>query len=145
MAMPVEMTDEIPPPSQSGGATEDITLYGVELNEDKLKNALPGKPLAIRALVYGFCYQGHCYRLAQPAIYAFDGRAGGNAVGCGYDGIKGYRSWTIEKEDKVMRIERRKGNAGELILDFNLPGRSPATLTYSAKVLIASKAGKVYE
>jgi hypothetical protein len=45
----------------------------------------------------------------------------------------------------VMRVERRKGTAEDLILDFNLPGRSPASLTYSAKVQIASKAGKIHE
>lgn len=135
MAMPVEMTEEIPPAAATAEEADDITLYGVQL--------VAGPP--IRALLYGFCFQGHCYRLAIPATFQFKAAAGIAAVGCGYDGIANYISWIIEKEDKMVRIERRKGTAEELILDFNLPGRSPATLTYSAKVQIATKAGKVYE
>jgi hypothetical protein len=66
-------------------------------------------------------------------------------VGCGYDDRPGYHRWRIDKSTDVMRVERRKGKAEDLILDFNLPGRSPAAMTYSAKVQIASKAGKIHE
>ena len=66
-------------------------------------------------------------------------------MGCGYDDRPGYHRWRIERSTDVMRVERRKGKAEDLILDFNLPGRSPAAMTYSAKVQIASKAGKIHD
>jgi len=100
-----------------------------------------------RILVYGFCFQGHCYRLSIPAEYVIKHPVAGpeDPVGCGYDDRPGYHRWRIERSTDVMRVERRKGKAEDLILDFNLPGRSPAAMTYSAKVQIASKAGKIHE
>lgn len=68
-----------------------------------------------------------------------------DAMGCGFDGNLNYLMWTIDRTVPVQRIERRQGLAEELILDFNLPGRPPSTLTYSAKTAIASRAGKVHE
>ena len=59
--------------------------------------------------------------------------------------VPGYYMWFIDQTTPIQRIERRQGSASDLILDFNLPGRSPATLTYSAKVGIASRSGKAIE
>lgn len=67
------------------------------------------------------------------------------AEGCGFDAKLGYRMWLIDRTTPVQRIERRHGLAEELLLDFNLPGRPPSTLTYSAKTAIAARAGKVHE
>ena len=143
MSSSAEMTDAIPPAAQKEDQIDDIWLYGVALNG-------PDADLAKqphRILVYGFCFQGHCYRLTIPAEYVVDSAEAGpeDPVGCGYDGQPGYKRWRIERSANVMRVERRKGTAEDLILDFNLPGRSPASLTYSAKVQIASKAGKLHE
>lgn len=158
MSVIVEMTDGIPLPANNADEADDVLLYGTDL-----KNKAPNNNPAVgeqRVLAYGFCYQGHCYRLSMPVEIAFGRAAGPNnnppatpapeasARGCGYETMPDdfyYRMWRVEKTEVVRRIERRKGSLEELLLDFNLPGRSPATLTYSAKVGIAAKAGKVYE
>jgi len=84
------------------------------------------------------------------------------AIGCGYESVHvrrylssptdvacetlpGYFMWSIDQTTPIQRIERRQGSATDLVLDFNLPGRPPATLTYSAKVGIASRAGKIHD
>jgi hypothetical protein len=145
MSSSADMTDQIPPAALKEDQIDDIWLYGVHLNAP-----VPDPPPANyrhRILVYGFCFQGHCYRLSIPAEYVIKHPVAGpeEPVGCGYDGRPGYHRWRIERSTDVMRVERRKGKAEDLILDFNLPGRSPAAMTYSAKVQIASKAGKIHE
>ena len=145
MTSSADATDAIPPAALKDDQIDDIWLYGAHLNAP-VPSPVPPK-YSHRILVYGYCFQGHCYRLAIPAEYVIKNpEAGPEApVGCGYDNQAGYHRWRIEKSTDVMRVERRKGKAEDLILDFNLPGRSPASLTYSAKVQIASKAGKIHE
>lgn len=136
--------DGIPPPLKRPDEIEDIFLYGVHLNppEDWPED---GKLTPQEVIAYAFCYQGHCYRLAIPAEFHFQGNNPRRAIGCGFTGEAGFLMWQIRKTSHLTRIEKRGGTAEELILDFNLPGRSPASLTYSAKVVLASNAGKVYE
>ena len=145
MTSSADATGEIPPAAEREDQIDDIWLYGAHLN-GPVPNPVPAK-YAHRILVYGFCFQGHCYRLAIPAEYMVKNPDAGpeSPVGCGYDDRPGYHRWRIDKSADVVRVERRKGKAEDLILDFNLPGRSPASLTYSAKVQIASKAGKIHE
>ena len=150
MAMPVEMTEEIPPAAATTEQADDVTLYGVQIARLRRTAGAATVVRYRRRLRFGRSSMDSVFR---ATAIAWRSRPPSTsvaspvppAVGCGYDGIASYRSWTIEKEDRMVRIERRKGTAEELILDFNLPGRSPATLTYSAKVQIATKAGKVYE
>jgi hypothetical protein len=145
MSSTADATDAIPPAAENDDQIEDIWLYGVHLNPPLPKSA--AADYTHRVLVYGFCFQGHCYRLAIPAEYMIDGPEAGpeSPVGCGYDDQPGYHRWRIEQSTVVTRVERRKGTAEDLLLNFNLPGRSPASMTYSAKVQIASKAGKIHE
>src|SRR5262245_36669347 len=145
----VETTQYLPFPAATVDDADDVTLYGTWLNSPSAAN----KPH--RALIYGFCYQGHCYRLAMPAEYVIGYGKDVmppdpvDAKGCGYDAPPhnnyAYKMWLFDKTRTVQRIERRRGTIEDLLLDFNLPGRSPATLTYSAKVQIATKAGKIHE
>jgi hypothetical protein len=189
----------IPFPASQTADVDKLTIYGVWLNENWNRPT----PLEHQVLAYGFCYQGHCYRLSIPAEYRFkytqeksncvavcdksncsesprydsvpDGTPAGfivitsevpkvpePAIGCGFTGVfvqrgfdqkgdsteeirRGYLMWNIDRTTKIVRVERRQGTAEELILDFNLPGRPPSTLTYSAKVGIASRAGKIHD
>lgn len=190
---------EIPFPARQTADVDKLTIYGVWLNGGG------GRPVPLEhaVLAYGFCYQGHCYRLSIPAEYRFkytqekancvavcdksnctespkydalperstEGfivvttevpKEPEPAVGCGFAGVfvqrgidhkgdpteevrPGYLMWNIDRTTKIVRVERRQGTAEELILDFNLPGRPPSTLTYSAKVGIASRAGKIHD
>ena len=145
MSNSADMTDAVPPAAVKEDQIDDIWLYGAHLN-GPVPDPVPST-YRHRILVYGFCFQGHCYRLSIPAEYIVKHPVAGpeDPVGCGYDDAPGYRRWRIERSTDVMRVERRKGTAEDLILDFNLPGRSPAAMTYSAKVQIASKAGKIHE
>lgn len=138
MSAMAERMEGVPPASEK---VEDIFLYGVAATKSEEAEADQ-----IVVLVYAFCYQGHCYRLSIPAQYKFKPGSinGEDAEGCGFDGSK-HKMWLISKTTDVTRIEKRAGTAEELILDINLPGQNPASMTYSAKVAIAGNAGKVYE
>jgi len=148
MSGPIELIEAAPPLVNDGEQADDVFLYGFDLTN-------PPATGPQKAIIYGFCFQGHCYRLSIPVEFKF-GKAGQNptpaslpGVGCGFDfqdaDYKRWRMWRVEKTEGTKRIERRTGTFEELLLDFNLPGRSPATLTYSAKVAIAGKGGKIYE
>ncbi len=242
MSGPIELMDDLPYPAQNEEAMDDIVLYGKDLGWS------PDNGRA-RAIVYGFSYQGHCYRLSIPALYIFKSGSPSPARGCGYQNIAStaalgmtvnfttaasrpwtpftavapnlstvatgdgpfrltttnllpqglstakdywyirispstflladspenasigkdekisntgsgthtitytgltdstvaFSEWSIESSTPLTRVERRKGTAADLLLEFNLPGRSPASMTYSAHVVIASRAGKVHE
>jgi hypothetical protein len=144
MSGPAERIDGIPPPLPFRTDVQDIVLYGVDLSLPSPK-APDDQERDQKALAYGFCYQGHCYRLSIPAEYHFHWHNSRPAIGCGFDTVAGYRMWLIPRTTRVNRIEKRGGSAEELILEFNIPGRNPASLTYSARVTIASTGGKIYE
>ena len=81
MSNSADMTDQIPPAALKEDQIDDIWLYGAHLNAP-VPDPLPAN-YRHRILVYGFCFQGHCYRLSIPAVVCHPasrgrpGRSGG--------------------------------------------------------------------
>ncbi len=86
-------------------------------------------------VIYGYSYEGHCYKLPKPQIMYLPVTSGDIVdadcgCDCGYAASLGYRVWAIDKLRRVIALDVRSDDIKTLILDENLPGnRSP--LAYS--------------
>lgn len=96
-----------------------------------------GDEVAISSVgvIYGYSYEGHCYKLPKPQILYLpvlpgDIEEADCGCDCGYAASLGYRVWPIDKLRRVIALDVRSDDIKTLILDENLPGnRSP--LAYS--------------
>lgn len=95
-----------------------------------------GQRMKSIGVIYGYAYEGHCYRLPKPQIMFLPKEActiGPDDCGCdcGYVPRLGYAVWQIDKLDVVVALDIRADDIKTLVLDANLPGnRSP--LAYAA-------------
>jgi hypothetical protein len=95
------------------------------------------------AVVFGYAYEGHCYRLDKAKILVFQGVAE-PAVGCGYDWINppvppgeaiGYEMWRVRSLATVLELTTNYDYFQSVILEGNLPGkRVPNTYAANLKV-----------
>lgn len=82
-------------------------------------------------VIYGYAFEGHCYKLPKPKIMYLPVKAGeipGDDCGCdcGYSQALGYSVWSLDKLERVIALDVRSDDLKTLILDENLPGnRSP--------------------
>jgi len=82
-------------------------------------------------VIYGYAYEGHCYKLPKPRIMYLPVTATeipGDDCGCdcGYSNALGYSVWSLDKLERVIALDVRSDDIKTLILDENLPGnRSP--------------------
>jgi hypothetical protein len=107
--------------------------------------------VVVIAAIYGYAYEGHCYRLDRPKIVVF-GAPGGiesqNAIGCGFDaGDRGqvgsrYRMWRLRASQELIQLEMTVGTLQTVVLDANLPGRRSPT-TYAANMQLAHRGGRL--
>jgi hypothetical protein len=92
-------------------------------------------------VVFGYAYEGHCYRLPRPKImllpsWPYRIPEGDCGCDCGYDSKLGYAVWRADKLDVVVALDVRSDDLKTLVLDENVPGkRSP--LAYSQVVAMA--------
>ncbi|WP_262299663.1 hypothetical protein [Microvirga sesbaniae] len=155
-------------------AAEEVVLYGVKLNAIAGENfaLLPLSPdlrlilsvgnidhaadrdlgpgeVAIAA-IYGYAYEGHCYRFDKTRLFVFTsdpyrGGAGGlgmEAVGCGFDTVPGYTMWRIRSLDTLIELNPNFGSVEKLILEANSPGRR-APNTYNSTMQMAHRSGRL--
>jgi len=155
-------------------AADEVVLYGVKLNDIQGENfaLLPLSPqlrlilsvgnidqsvdrdldqgeVAIAA-IYGYAYEGHCYRFDKTRIFVFtsDDYRGGQdglgmpAVGCGFDTVPGYKMWRIRSLDTIIELNPNFGSVEKLILEANLPGKRPPN-TYSSTLQMAHRSGRL--
>ena len=99
---------------------DQIVLYGVKLNQDESPVALPffdttlnlqvrkkkgNKPVSpkkmVIAVVYGYAFEGHCYRFDKPKLLIFNRSFEGPAEGCGF------RQRLHHVEDQLQEIHGR--------------------------------------
>lgn len=104
---------------------------------------LPKEPVSHKrvsiAAVYGYSFEGHCYRLDKPRMFIIED-AGMDANGCGF--APPYYMWSIRARTSLMEISLSYDLAEVLILDANLPGnRSPNT--YGNDMMLAHRSGKL--
>ncbi|ATU95867.1 hypothetical protein BLM14_29490 (plasmid) [Phyllobacterium zundukense] len=92
-------------------------------------------------VIYGYAYEGHCYKLPKPQIMFLPeparnivpGDCGGD---CGYDPKLGYAVWQIDKLERVIALNVRSDDVKTLVLDENMPGsRSPQA--YAQSMMLA--------
>ncbi len=100
-----------------------------------------GRYIKSIGVIYGYAYEGHCYKLPKPQIMFLPDRARNIRVGdfdcdCGYDPELGYAVWQIDKLERVVALDVRSDDLKTLVLDENIPGRrSPQA--YAQSMLLA--------
>ncbi|RVO77029.1 hypothetical protein [Sinorhizobium medicae] len=82
-------------------------------------------------VIYGYAYEGQCYKLPKPQIMYLPDEPReilGGDCGCdgGYVPELGYAVWQIDKLERVIALDVRSDDVKTLVLDENMPGsRSP--------------------
>jgi hypothetical protein len=75
------------------------------------------------AAVYGYSYEGQCYRLDKPKILSFSALGIADAKGCdfNYDPL-GYKMWSVRASDMLVEMTVNTDTFQKLVLEQNLPG-----------------------
>lgn len=143
--------------ASTGEAESDIIRFSVtqgggaaqrSLGQGRVEYALtisePGEisPLRSIGIIYGYAYEGHCYKLPKPRIMVLPVEPCELIVGdCGYDPDLGYAVWQIDKLERVVALDVRTDSLKTLLLDENMPGnRSP--LAYAQAMNLAPHRGR---
>jgi hypothetical protein len=155
------MSEDIPaPPLVNNFLPDEILLYGVKINsgtnqgtvhfEDKRlllevrtqnsETPLKSDQIAI-AVIYGYGYEGYCYRLDKPKLVIFEYiRKEQPATGCGFD--ESYSMWRIRSKLAMIELTTNVDIAEKLILEANLPGNR-APNTYGNSMQMAHRGNKL--
>jgi hypothetical protein len=156
-------SDDIPAaPSPTNYRADEITLYGVKLNSSQAYAKMPlaetglGLRLSVTkliddndisnqqisvAVVYGYAFEGQCYRLDKPRLLVFAPSVIDKAAeGCGYG--DSYRMWRITSKTILLDLATSVGLAEDLLLEDNLPGNRPPN-TYGNKMQLAHRGGRL--
>ena len=151
---------DIPAPMDPSLFPDEIILYGVKV-QDRGKATMPfqtyeftlevkarggsgrsggaARPIAIAA-IYGYAFEGHCYRLDKPKLMVFEGDDE-EAKGCGFSGSD-YRMWRISRKQHVLEFGVSTDEAEELILEGNKP-ENRAPRTYNNDMQLAHRGGRL--
>jgi hypothetical protein len=122
------------------------TREGVELNLSiALEKSTETKLHVVIAVVYGYAYEGHCYRMDRPKILALGAPSVVKrepAIGCGFAAEDGYFMWRLRANQELLELDTSVGTLQTVVLDANLPGRrSPST--YAAHMQLAHRGGRL--
>jgi hypothetical protein len=150
----VEVTTIRPDPSQIYSPS-GIILYGVPVSPLPVQyiqivvSAAPLVPnLTVQmALIYGYCFQGHCYTMQEPTLVAIPFTYPNQpypANGCGWDGNNGYVMWTVDKLDSGIQLQLQGDTFEELILRRNV-NRTKQPVSYSQSWAMAHRGGTLTE
>ncbi|MCV9967835.1 hypothetical protein OIU34_39215 [Pararhizobium sp. BT-229] len=88
-------------------------------------------------VIYGYAFEGHCYKLPKPQIMYLPEEpkkilGGDCGCDCGFAPELGYAVWQIDKRKRVIALDIRSDDLQTLILDENMPGnRSPQAYAQS--------------
>jgi hypothetical protein len=162
-ANPGLAADIPPPPDPLDFYPDQLTLYGVKLSEQpksdknltklqvgdnvlhlqifskkKPGEARPSDEVSLAA-IFGYSYEGHCYRLDKPRMYIIED-TGVTANGCGFS--TPYKMWSIRARTSLMEISVNYDLAEVLVLHANLPGNR-APNTYGNDMQLAHRGGKL--
>jgi hypothetical protein len=155
----------IRPNSNVDGEKWDIyILAGLQIPEDAVIARTKGQKIEFEVLmkaittmktskrfaaVYGYAYEGACYRLDKPKILAFE--SNGNpapAVGCGFEDEElNYTMWRVRASDMLVEMTVNSDTFQKLILEQNLPGKR-APNTYAATMIqggVVHRGGRLME
>jgi hypothetical protein len=108
---------------------------------------LDGTEVVIAA-VYGYAFEGHCFRPDKTRIYAFhyDG-LDLPALGCGFDEVSAtvsnrYQMWRLKMRAPLMELSAMVDSAESLLLEANLPGKR-APNTYESRMQLSHRGGRL--
>jgi hypothetical protein len=99
-------------------------------------DACPGYLKSI-GIIYGYAYEGHCYKMPKPQIMLLPEMPRAIAhddcgCDCGYSPALGYLVWQLDKRQSVVSLDIRTDDLKTLVLDENMPGnRSPQAYSHS--------------
>ena len=146
-------------PNPKNYRPDHIVLYGIKLNVTNAIANIPFQGNRLRlsvapiddenpylkmviAVIYGYAFEGHCYRLDKPKLFIFEpSTAEAKADGCGF-GDGGYAMWQITAKTPILELSTNADLAEELLLNANLPGnRSPNT--YGNSFALAHRNGRL--
>ncbi|MDQ0322206.1 hypothetical protein QO002_004412 [Pararhizobium capsulatum DSM 1112] len=97
-------------------------------------------------IIYGYAYEGHCYKLPKPRIMYLPVEhqpivGGDSGCDCGYAPELGYVVWAVDKLDRVIVLDMRSDDVKTLLLEENMPGnRSPQA--YAQAMAMAPQRGR---
>jgi hypothetical protein len=162
----MQITDVPAPQPNLSYKPDEIILYGVSLdggNQSVREGVIPfdrnfvilqvreghpgGTPVGpnavAMAVVYGYSYEGHCYRYDRPRLLIFEYTGPGSiAAGCGFDAP--YTMWRVSEKKKILELNTTIDLAEILVLDANLPGNRPPN-TYGNRLRLAHRSGRLTE
>ena len=144
------MTDatQTPPPPSEPFSPDEITLFGTPVGADIVVSTGADESATVSAsardaggdlvlaAVYGYAFEGACYRFARPRTMAFRPRNQSAADGCGFGA--GFTMWRLDRRSGVVTL-RVGGDALQdaLIEAHSDDDRSPAT--YASKYMMAHR------
>lgn len=84
------------------------------------------------AAVFGYAFEGACYRFARPRTMAFRARANSAANGCGFG--TGFTMWRLDRRDAVVSMRVSGGELQNALIEAHSDDdRNPAT--YASKAI----------
>jgi hypothetical protein len=104
------------------------------------------------AVIYGYSYEGHCYRFDKPRLMVFEASPL-PASGCGFEPttssgtppvtVPGYYMWSLySKNQIILELNATVDEAETIVLTNNLPGRRSPN-TFSASMQLAHRGGRL--
>jgi hypothetical protein len=144
----LEVTQSRPHPQTMGYRPSRITLYGVPFyhltTDDVTVYFLPSPLTQNRSLVlvYGYCYQGHCYTLPEPMVVLVEAPGTQANGSCGWNSP--YLSWEVDKLDATIQFQAFGDTFEELILKRNI-NAAKQPVAYSIAWQMAHRGGKLIE
>ena len=112
------------------------------------------------AAIYGYAYEGHCYRFDKPRVFLFEHEKvrddngtlldDEDAQGCGFGGfqpssgrdVPPYKMWRIRAKTDILELNTTRDEASAIVLENNLPGRR-APNTYDGNMRLAHRGGRL--
>ncbi|TCS01606.1 hypothetical protein EV281_106351 [Rhizobium sp. BK418] len=117
------------PPGDAPDGTGETDVDGIRLKVGDCYILIDAGKVDIVSIgvIYGYAYEGHCYKLPKPRIMYLPVEAEEiQGDDCGYSSALGYSVWSLDKLERVIALDVRSDDIKTLILDENLPGnRSP--------------------
>lgn len=101
---------------------------GSQAGENVLSISESSAPeVASIGIIYGYAFEGHCYKLPKPQIMLLPIAPASIVDGdCGYKAELGYAVWRIDKLERAVALDVRTDDIKTLVLDANMPAnRSP--------------------
>ncbi|WP_159592961.1 hypothetical protein [Chelativorans xinjiangense] len=123
---------------RSAPSKDSVKSKESEVSENTLTISDVGAPqVASIGVIYGYAYEGHCYKLPKPQIMLLPVEPHTVVEGdCGYKRELGYAVWQIDKLERAVVLDVRSDDIKTLVLDANTPGsRSP--LAYAQTMALA--------